>query len=375
MQISVHREPFLAAYLLAAGVAPSRTPKPVLQNVKLTVGLVGAFLSATDLEVGVRLAVSGVGSDNPGSVLLSPRIGQILRLSPDAMLTFTADADQFVVRGQRSEFTLPTENPDLFPEVAGFEADGWFTLESRELRKAIRRTIFATDVDSTKYALGGVLLEPTESGLVWAATDGRRLARYVTSLTAISDAAPTGTAVVPVKALKLAERLLDDSEAPVEISFSKSAFMLRTSEGDTLSSRLVEGRFPRYQDVFPSGVPHVATIAAGAFAQSVEQASIVTSEESRGVDFLFAPDGLNLSGMSADVGKSTVDLPISYSGPALTLAIDARYLRDFLKTLEPSDDVRIEIIDDKNGVVFKHDEGYTYVVMPLVRDANKGKAA
>jgi DNA polymerase-3 subunit beta len=229
--------------------------------------------------------------------------------------------------------------------------------------------MFATDVESTRYALGGVLVELSDDAITMVGTDGRRLARMVASAEAENGAAaPTGSPVIPVKALKLIERNLQDEDPPVHLAIQSGAAVLVRTEGAVIYSRLVEGRFPRYQDVFPSNVEVKIPLEAGTLRLAVEQASIVTNEESRGVDFNFAPEALTLASQAADVGSSHVDLPIAYEGKTVEITFDPRYLTDALKTLDDSSFLTAELIDHKNAAVFRTEDGYAYVVMPLTRE-------
>jgi DNA polymerase III subunit beta len=130
----------------------------------------------------------------------------------------------------------------------------------------------------------------------------------------------------------------------------------------------VEGRFPRYQDVFPTNIEVKIPLEVGSLRIAVEQASIVTSEDSRGVDFRFGSGLLKLTSQSADVGSSHVELPIAYDGKAVEITFDPRYLVDALKTLDDTAAITAELIDAKNAAVFRTDDHYTYVVMPLTRE-------
>ncbi len=158
-----------------------------------------------------------------------------------------------------------------------------------DLKRLIRRTIFATDVESTRYALGGVLVELTPATTItMVGTDGRRLAHGSAPAEAEGGAeAPPGQPVIPVKALKLLERNLDDEDPPVHLAIQSGTAALVRTERAVIYTRLVEGRFPRYQDVFPADAEARIPMEAGPLLSAVEQASIVTSEESRGVDFTF----------------------------------------------------------------------------------------
>ena len=101
---------------------------------------------------------------------------------------------------------------------------------------------------------------------------------------------------------------------------------------------------------------------------AVKQAAIVTSDESRGVDFTFADGTCTMAARAADVGQSHVDLPVSYSGPSVSITLDPRYMGDFLKVLDPEKTFTLEIKDASSAAVANTDDGYAYVIMPLARD-------
>jgi DNA polymerase-3 subunit beta len=174
--------------------------------------------------------------------------------------------------------------------------------------------------------------------------------------------------VVPVKALRLLERNLSDDDPPVHMAIEPGTAVLLRSESAVIHSRLVEGRFPRYQDVFPADVDVKIPLDCKLLRSAVEQASIVASEESRGVDFEFCPGVLKLHSQSAEIGSSHIEIPIAYDGKAVEITFDPRYLLEALKNLEDTAVITAELTDAKNAAVFKTDDHYTYVVMPLTRE-------
>ena len=371
MRALCNREALLTAFGMVSGVVPARSPKPILQNVKLIAEAdEGSVLMGTDLEVGIRHRVLGVKVEQPGSVILpTAQIGSILRTSTDTELAIETDDERLVVRGLHSEFTLPVEDVNLFPEVPDFAAI--------ELScSSCRRSEEADPPDNLRHrrrkhslCLGGVLVELTAESIAMIGTDGRRLARMSAPADAENNPpAPAGFPVIPVKALKLIERNLADDDPPVHLTIQSGTAVLMRTESAVIYSRLVEGRFPRYQDVFPANVEVKIPLEVGSLRMAVEQASIVTSEESRGVDFQFGSGVLRLISQSADVGSSHVELPIAYDGKAVEITFDPRYLVDALKTLDDTTAITAELIDSKNAAVFKTDDRYTYVVMPLTRE-------
>lgn len=371
MKALCHRDGLASALAMVSGVVPTRSPKATLQNVKLIASeSSGSTLFATDLEVSIRHRVLGVKIDQPGSVILpTQHFQQILRTSTDDELAIEVAGDHLVVRGQRSQFKLPTEDPDAYPDVLDFQAESYFVVSSADLRAGIRRTAFATDVESTRYALGGVLFELGSDSLTLVGTDGRRLARQVMSMELEGGAkAPASQPVVPVKALKLLERNLKDDDPPVHLTFAGNNMVLIRTNDAVISSKLVEGRFPRYQDVLPGHVETRIPIEVGGLLHAVEQASIVTSDESRGVEFHFGPGMLKLMTSAPDQGSSDVELPLVYDGKAVRITFDPRYLADALRTLDEGATITAELVDSKNAAVFKTEDRYTYVVMPLTRE-------
>jgi DNA polymerase-3 subunit beta len=374
MKTLCNREGLLQGFGLVGPAIPGRSPKPILQNVKLVVDSEnGSTLLATDLEVGIRYRVLGVKVDQPGAVILrTQKVLSILRTGRDEEIAIEVDGETIRIGGVFSEFEMPSEDPDLFPDVPDFDAGGYHVVSAADLKRLIRRTIFATDVESTRYALGGVLFEFAPESLGCVGTDGRRLAKAVCAAETEGDPKTGGSPVIPVKALKLIERNLSDDDPPVHIALtgtteSNSGAVIRTDRA-VIYTRLVEGRFPRYQDVFPANIEAKIPMEVGALLSATEQASIITSEESRGVDFTFGNGQLRLASQAADVGKSKIETAINYDGKPIEITFDPRYLIDALKTLDPSATITAELIDHKNAAVFRTEDEYSYVVMPLTRE-------
>jgi DNA polymerase-3 subunit beta len=232
----------------------------------------------------------------------------------------------------------------------------------------IQRTIFAADVESARYSLGGLLLEFLEDGLHMAATDSRRLATCHLPCGRCGDASPPAQRpIVPSKAMSLIDKSIADGEQDVHIAVHHNDIQVRTG-GITLYSRLVEGRFPAYKEVIPRDSTRRIELVAGPFLSAVRQAKIVTNEESRGVDFTFEGDTLTLSSVGADIGSSRIELPVSYGGAALTVTFDPNFVADFVKAFDSACPISLEMTDENSAALFRAEEHYQYVVMPLARD-------
>ena len=370
MKVRCSREPLLAALQSAAAVVPARSPKPVLTNVKLEADATSAVLSATDLEVGIRIAIEGLESSAAGAVLLpSGRLSAIVReSSPGTVFEIHSDGTAAVVKAPRSEFRLPAEDPLEFPAVPTFPAEPCFELTTPLVRELVKRTVFATDNESSRYALGGVLLELSDGSVTAVGTDGRRLAKMEGPATATGNSPADAQPIVPARAMQLIERCLGAADAPVHVAVRPSEILVKTGQ-TTISARLVEGRFPRWRDVFPDRPDAVQVqLVAGPLLAAVRQAAIVTSEQSKGVDFSFERGQLVLTGRSAESGESRIELPIDHAGATVKIKMDPRFVSDFLRVLDGGAAVKLELTDGQSACVCRTEDGYGYVIMPLAAD-------
>jgi DNA polymerase-3 subunit beta len=368
MKLRCHRASLQTAFQIVSGVVPSRTPKEILKNVKLEAADGKATLIGTDQEVGIRYQIPGVGTDSAGETLLpTNRVMAILRELTDDHVEFDITESRVEIRSGHSQFQLSAEDPAEFPPVAEFNETNFHKVPGHVFREAIRRTIFATDVESTRYALGGILLELGSEGVALVATDSRRLAlQKAPCKSEGSHEGENSMPVVPRTAMSLIEKSIDD-DGEVLVAVHQNDVVVKSGHS-TIYSRLVEGRFPRYGDVIPSETTHQIDLVVGPFYAAVRQAQILTNEDSRGVDFHFGGGTLVLRSEASDVGTSKIELPINYDEESMIIKFDPRYISEFLRNFEPEKQVSLHLIDAESAAVFRTDDNYTYVIMPLSRE-------
>ncbi len=346
MKITCQRDSLTQAFALAASIAPTRSPKEILLNLKVTASGGRITLTATDMDVGIRLELEeGVEIETEGTALLPvQRTMAILRESNDETLSIETDASGIRVQGAHSRFRLPGNNPDEFPSVASFEEEKYHVIPTRLFREMIRRTVFATDAESSRFALGGVLLEMEDDHVTAVGTDGRRLARMEGNAEAVGGHQTTGTStIVPTRAIQLIERALNEKDETVDVAARSNDLLVRTPNA-VIYSRLVEGRYPNWRQVFPKRERAIQLdMTVGPLFAALRQAAIVTDAESRGVDFTFADGTLKLDASTAQIGESHIDLPIAYDGDPVVLTMDHRYVADFCKVLDSETHFIMEI--------------------------------
>lgn len=369
MKFTCQRSALASAFQAVNGVVQTKSSRAILQNIKVDAANDRVTLSGTDAEIGIRCVIDGVSISQPGTLLLpASKTLSILKECRGELITVKLEGVTVYLMGDRSEFKLSSSDPAEFPDVPEFQERDYYLIPANVLRQGIARTLFAADVESTRYALGGVVADFSNGKMTFVATDTRRLAISEGVFEkAGNPEAPEVLPVIPQKAMSLVERLLSDCGAE-DVSFSVTNKNMTVRAGNTtIRSRLVEGRFPQYRSVVPSNPSIRVEILAGAFHAAVRQALIVTNEESRGVDFNFSAGLLTLNSKAAEVGQSKIEVPIGYDGEPLTITFDPRYVADFLKVLESVTQVVVELVDPETAGTFRVNEDYTYVVMPLSR--------
>lgn len=374
MKITINRESFASVFQVAAAVAPQRSPKPILQNVKIDALKDSVVVTATDMEVGVRLSADDVEVENPGTVVLPvARFGLILRELGDEKLTIDVGPDGAVVTGKTSRYELPVQDPDEFPPVEPFDDQSYVDIPARSLKEMIRRTVFAADAENTRFALSGVLFEISEDGSITAVgTDGRRLAKMEGSGTIVGEKPNENLmTIVPTRTLQLVERMLPDDDTVVSMAPHNNDLRFRTPKG-MFYSRLVEGRFPKWRDVLPKQRESIKVeMMVGPLHAALRQAAIVVDAESRGVDFTFGGGNLVLSSKTAEIGESRIEVPIPYDGEEVGIALDHRFFADMLKVLPQDKQITLDVEGPDAAAYCTTDDGYGYVIMPLARDRRR----
>jgi DNA polymerase-3 subunit beta len=363
MKVRCDRDALYEASQLAGGVVAGRTPKPALQCLKLSAEGKQLHLAGTDLEISVRHRVSAVEVLAAGDLVVpAERLNGILReTAKGEVVELESDGDACKITTAGSRFKVFGFDPREFPPIPDFPEAPGFTVKAGVLKQMIARTVFAAAKEITRYAINGVMLEPKGDRLKMVGTDGKRLAQASGPL-ARPAADPKG-AVCPLKAMSLLERLLVDPESDVEVKLTDNDLKVRCGPA-VISSRLVEGTYPRYDEVIPKELDKSAEFETAALAAGVRKAALLVSLESKRVIFRFGPHGLMLRSSAPEHGEAEVDVAASYKGSPFEIAFNPDYIIDGLKALGLERAVLEFKGPDKPGVL-RHESDFTYVVMPL----------
>lgn len=365
MKLSCNREQLTTLFSLAAAVVSLKDIKAVLQNVKMAVKPNQVILSATDMDIAIRLTMEKAEVIDTGEVILPTRLfSKILQESHDDLLILETEENNLIIRGDRAYYEIPTQSVEDFPEIPPFISEAYHEVAGNTLLEHIRRTRFAIDTENTKYSLSGVLFELTEGRLGTVATDGRRLANQEGAATAFGGHFSENSAIVPLKTLGLVEKAIGMTAEPIKICVADGKISFATSN-IMISSRLVEGRFPRWKNIIPNKSDRVKVdLMDASFLECVRQAEVVTTDNQPGIVLHFQSGKLEISASAAEKGNSKIELPIAFDAQEISTKLDPRFLIDFLRGLSNETIISIYLKEDQS-VLFETSDGYSYILMPL----------
>lgn len=335
--------------------------RPVLQNVLLS----GGVLSGSDGDIRVDVAIADVPPDL--SVLLpKDRLQAIIGAATGDEITLTVEDSRCVVKAGHGQWTLPTEPTAEYPAWSVDGAKPITRLPADQFVRAVRGVVFATDNESSRYALGAVLVEVKGDTVTFVATDGRRLS----SVTCEHDlAVDDSQTLVPARAMALIAKLAANAgDASVQLEATGNE-VIATVWDATITARLVDGRFPRWRDVLPERDAKATTVSREALMAATRAAAIVTSEQSKGVSYSFTADGIHLHGHSAECGESSVTCDVVEAGDKATVSLDPTFVTQWLAGVAPDaePEVEVEAVDAQSAVILRCGD-HTGVIMPLAKD-------
>lgn len=365
MKVICNRGALLEALNITGNAVAARTPKPVLQCVKFTAEDDRLTLAATDLEVAIRYSDNQVQIEQAGEALLpADKLRDIVRESVDDTLSIEVSGDNANIRGQDSHFKIFTQKASEFPPVPDFEGDADFEITGGQLKQLINQTLFAAAKESTRYAFNGVLLTAQGKKINLVSTDGRRLAQAKGDLVSANKVPKDGAkAIIPAKALNLVDKLVTEPEESVGFQVRENQVILHTSSA-TLTTSLVEGQFPPYDDVIPKESDKKMTAATADFLSAIRRASLLTTEESKGVRLHFSKKGLVLTSRSPEAGEATVNFPCKFEGSDVEIGFNPAFLVDALRVVD-TDEISLEMTAPNRPGLLKAGANFLYVIMPV----------
>jgi DNA polymerase-3 subunit beta len=370
MKVTLERAVLLKSLGHVHRVVERRNTIPILSNVLLRAEGQTLTLKATDLDLEVTEIVAADVGQPGGTTLPAHILYDIVRKFPDGAqvsLETSGETGQLVLRSGRSRFNLQSLPETDFPDLAAGELSHSFTVDAADLKRLIDKTQFAISNEETRYYLNGIYMHTIDveghAMLRAVATDGHRLAR-------VEVPAPDGASgmpgiIVPRKTVAEVQKLIDGGSETVKVEVSPAKIRF-TFDGLVLTSKLIDGTFPDYLRVIPTGNDKRLVVERAPFAAAVDRVSTISSERGRAVKLAVADGKLTLSVTNPDSGSAVEELEVDYDSDPIDIGFNARYLLDITAQID-SDTALFKLADPGSPTLVQDREGSAalYVLMPM----------
>ena len=363
MKVKFNRSALQEALNLVTHLIPSRTPKPILRCVQIVTEQDVVRISATDLEAGITCQVSQVEIAEEGEIVIpADKLSSIVRESFDDVIELEASESAVHLVGSDSRFTIYSHDPQQYPSVPGFEGDAELEVKLGALQEGIELSIFSAARESTRYALNGILWEVSGKKLFLVATDGRRLAKATVTLDK-SAKLPEGRIIVPSKTMSLLDKLPAGDDSTVKVRFVNNQIVL-ACETTVVSSNLVEGNFPKYEDIIPKDYDKKTMLSTSNTLSAVRRAALLADEDSKGIKLALDKGTMIFTSRAPETGDAQIDMAVEYSAEPIEIGFNPQFLVDVLRVLK-TDELELHLGQSDRPGLIKSGSNFLYIVMPV----------
>ncbi len=360
----IPRDALLKPLQAVSGIVERRHTLPILANVLVEQKDGRLFMTATDLEMQITAHSELAGKQDQSVTVAARKLQDLLRALPDdAMLNVDTSASKMVVRANRSRFNLQTLPAGDYPRISiAQEQQQTITLPQRDFRGLLKLAEFAMAQQDIRYYLNGMLLVVDKGSLQTVATDGHRLSYASLS---VPGNYTRQEVILPRKTVLEVGKLLEESDDELTIDLLANQVRFRFANIE-LVSKVVDGKFPDYNRVIPTGHSKQIDLSRTELLQALQRAAILSNEKFRGVRLVLGTDQLKIICTNSEQEEAEEELEIDYKGEALDIGFNITYLLDVLHNLA-TERVLLAFGDaNSSALITMPDRGdYKYVVMPM----------
>ena len=363
MELTFEKENLLKAIQVVQSVAAGRNTLPILSNVLIDATGGQIVIASTDWEVGIRMIVPGTISDEGAITLSARKLAEIARELPPAEIRFTTTANDRVeivcAQGTYKMIGLPD---DEFPNLPTIK-DDFFTINGEVLRSMIYKTEFAASIEETRYFLNGLYFYLTPEITQMVATDGRRLAIASDGPLTPTPTEPMGI-IVPLKAVREIVKTFSESEE-IRVCLRENQIIF-ADDVATLTSRLVEGEYPKYEQIIPKDNEGKVVLDVELFFSALRRVALFSNPKNYSIRLDVHENAVNISAKTPELGEAEETIDFKSSNGEIEIAFDARFLIDVLRHIQ-TEEVVMEFKDPLSAVVLKPvgEDNHLGLIMPM----------
>ncbi len=339
-----------------------KSTMPLLQGILIVARSGKVTLIGSDIDLSIEAKIDADVIEDGTVVLDSKLFGEIIRKLPNSTIEITTDENNAIkIVCQKSYATIIHMNGDDYPSLPNIIENMVFSISQKVLKNMMKSTIFAVAQDETRPILTGVLFEIKDKNLNLVALDGYRVAFRSEPV----DNNTNITAVIPGKTLSEVSKILEETDEPVNITFTPNHILFNIGKTKVIS-RLLEGEFIKYSSIIPEEYNLKITAKRSELLNCIERASLMAKEGNTNlVKFNIEEDNMIITSNS-QLGKSREEINIILQGEPLQIAFNSKYLIELLKIME-EEEIIMEFSSAVNPCVVKNKEknNCTYMVLPV----------
>ena len=366
MDFYITKEEVVKSLNQTLGVVEKRQTLPILSNVLFEVDESSLKLTATDLESEIS-TTSTISNFKSGGKTTAParKLSDLCRLLPDMTeIHFFLDGDNLRIETDSGKYNLSTLPSEDFPVFETEDTQSQINISSQNLKTLISKTAFAMGNQDWRPYLNGLFLLIDDKTITTVATDAHRLALAHSSLNEAVSESTNG--IVPRKSINEIGRLVSEGSENVVVKLGQTSIAANVS-GTTFVSKLIEGKFPDYEQVIPSGESSLLVVDRKNFSESLSRVSVLSSEKYKGVRILTKENSLNISANNPEKEQGEENVECEYKGEEIDIAFNLNYLQEILSTLD-SEKIEINFFGSEKSCLITdpNSSDLKYVVMPLL---------
>lgn len=352
-------EPFLSSLSKAL---PNSSPVPVLLNILIEATPTSLFISATDLELGIRVKVPGKIESEGAVTVPGKQFMEIMNSLPKGKVMLSQVGESVMIESEGGKITLQTIPVEEFPRLFEEKGEEVSTFTSTELKDIFSKIVFATSVDDARAELTGVYVAQKEGYVDFVATDGYRL-----SLKKVKDKQilEPGMGII-ISSKFISEALILSGDAIKFFVYHDGNQVMFETEDIVLVGRLIQGNFPNYERVIPENGATTATIEVADFVKSVRLAAVFARESANIVRVKVADKKVHLFSRSSGIGEGDIHLDVVQEGEDNEIAFNVKFLTDLMRVIDEKR-IKMQINGPLEPALFtlEKDKDFLHVIMPV----------
>ena len=366
MKIEIQKKDLLSLLSKTLNIVEKRNTMPILVNVLLEASDSSLKAYATDLEVSLTDYSPAIIKETGKVAVSAKSLFDITKeLFEGPLQLIKKDNNWLEIKQGKFLSKIVGVAAEEYPVFPTYNSDRFFKIDSSEFKQMIDKTIYSVSNDETRYHLNGVYFESTQkNNITMVATDGHRLSLIKKEFSEINFNEKIGV-IIPKKGLFEIKKLIESSVDSVFIAVEGSQFILK-SGSCILMIRLIEGKYPNYQQFIPQKLSQKIIIPRDLILSSLKRVSLLANQKSKAILFSFSSNKLEITSSNPELGDAKEELDLEYAGPDIKIGFNARYIEDVLKNIE-QDKIQIELNDQVSpGLIKGFDNAdYINVVMPM----------